>query len=209
MGATPERNTQCSQKPPTSATLPHRPRPYPVPWTAAHRALSRAAPPLWTWSKLRNNISCMKCDSRLSSVLHMLLHLAQQQPPRTSHHLAAWLDTNPVVVRRELAGLRQQGIVESARGHGGGWTLARRLESITVHDIHRALGGPSPFAIGHRRSHPACPVEQIVNEAVDEGLRAAEDALHARFARTTLADLAATARRRSAARTIAEHRHDS
>lgn len=138
----------------------------------------------------------MKCDSRLSSVLHMLLHLADHDQPQTSEALARYLDTNPVVVRRVLGGLRERGLVESARGPGGGWTLARPLAAITLHDVHIAVGAPLPFALGHRRDHPDCLVERVVNEAVDEGLREAERLLLAHFATISLATLQQRIRRR-------------
>lgn len=67
--------------------------------------------------------SYMKRDSRLSGLLHILLHMAEQAGPVTSEVLAKATDTNPVVIRRIMAGLRDQGYVRSGKGHGGGWTL--------------------------------------------------------------------------------------
>ena len=48
----------------------------------------------------------MKRDSRLSGVLHVLLHMAQRPGPFTSETLAKAMETNPVVIRRIMAGLR-------------------------------------------------------------------------------------------------------
>ena len=58
----------------------------------------------------RNICRYMKRDSRLSLVLHALLHMAQRDDSMTSEQLAACLNTNPVVVRRTLGLLRQAGI---------------------------------------------------------------------------------------------------
>ena len=54
----------------------------------------------------------MKRNSKLSASLHALVHMAQT-PGRamTSEEIAAWLHTNPVVVRRMVAGLRDAGIL--------------------------------------------------------------------------------------------------
>ena len=62
----------------------------------------------------------MKRNSRLSSTLHILVHMAEV-PDRalTSEELAGFIHTNPVVVRRTIAGLREAGIVTSGRGHAG------------------------------------------------------------------------------------------
>src|SRR3982750_2681217 len=108
----------------------------------------------------------MKRDSRLSGVLHVLLHMAQRPGPFTSDTLAKAMDTNPVVIRRIMAGLREQGYVRSEKGHGGGWTLARDLAEMSLRDIYHALGDPALLAIGNRTEAPGCLVEQAVNTAL-------------------------------------------
>lgn len=132
----------------------------------------------------------MKRDSRLSGVLHGLIHMAEAEQPVTSADLAAAMHTNPVVVRRVMAGLREAGLVCSAKGHGGGWTLARALTAVTLRDVYAALGAPAPFALGHRRAAPTCLVEQAVNAALDRALGDAEALLLARMGDVTLAALA-------------------
>ena len=66
----------------------------------------------------------MRRDSRLSGVLHVLLHMAEHPDSMTSEMLARAMGTNPVVIRRLMAGLRERGFVQSEKGHGGGWTIA-------------------------------------------------------------------------------------
>ena len=80
-------------------------------------------------------LGCMKRNSQLSGVLHVLLHMADRGEPMTSESLAKAMDTNPVVIRRILGGLRDQGYVRSEKGHGGGWTLACDLARVTLRDI--------------------------------------------------------------------------
>ena len=135
-------------------------------------------------------------DTRLSSTLHLLLHMAHSERPLTSDQLAAMLATNPVVVRRTLAGLRELGYISSGKGRGGGWTLACDLRQLTLRDVHLAVGAPSMFAVGHRSDHPACLVEQAVNAALGDTLAAAQALIDARLERITLADLAADFQRR-------------
>ncbi|NII55325.1 DNA-binding IscR family transcriptional regulator [Lutibacter sp. SG786] len=101
------------------------------------------------------------------------------------------MQTNPVVVRRTMAGLRDMGFVRSEKGHGGGWTMARDLASITLRDVYTALGAPEPFALGHRTESPGCLVEQAVNAALDGAFRDAEALLLERFGEVTLAALSA------------------
>lgn len=131
----------------------------------------------------------MKRDSRLSGVLHVLLHMAQHDGPVTSEILAKAMETNPVVIRRILAGLREHGYVRSEKGHGGGWTLARELGTITLRDIYVAIGSPPLLAIGNRTESPGCIVEQAVNAALASSFTDAEARLLARFGEVTLAML--------------------
>lgn len=131
----------------------------------------------------------MRCDSRLSGVLHVLLHMAEQSRPVTSEILAKAMNTNPVVIRRIMAGLRDQGYVHSEKGHGGGWTLACDLSEVTLRDVYNALGCRSLLAIGNRTESPDCLVEQVVNAALDQAFRDAETLLLSRLGEVTLADL--------------------
>ena len=132
----------------------------------------------------------MKKDSRLSSVLHALLHMAERGEPLTSDELALCMRTNPVVVRRTMGFLRDAGIVSSARGHAGGWAITADLKTVTLRQLHETLGEPAIFAIGNRQEMPECLVEQAVNAALDTAFAEAEALLLDRFAHVTLADLA-------------------
>lgn len=109
----------------------------------------------------------------------------------TSDELSRTLSTNPVVIRRIMAGLRDMGIVRSERGHGGGWTISRDLATVSLRDVYAALGEPMVFALGNRVETPDCLVEQAVNAALDDAFDAAQALLIKRLGEVTLADLAA------------------
>jgi Rrf2 family protein len=131
----------------------------------------------------------MRYDSRLSRMLHILVHMARHGEPVTSERIAEMLGTNPVVVRRTLSGLRDAGYVRSEKGHGGGWVITSDLEQVTLLDIYNAVGQPSLFAIGNERSNPDCMIEQVVNLAVDDALREAGSVLVERFRTISLGEL--------------------
>lgn len=133
----------------------------------------------------------MRKDSRLSRMLHVLVHLHQLQQAVTSDQLALMLHTNPVVVRRTMSLLREQGYVSAVKGHGGGWTLAKPLHQITLLDIHRSLSESSLFTIGLTDEHNNCPIEKAVNLAIDDVLQEAEALVLQRFGEVTLDKLAA------------------
>ena len=106
------------------------------------------------------------------------------------------MQTNPVVIRRIMAGLREHGFVRSEKGHGGGWTIARDLAGITLRDVYDAIGAPALFAIGNRTEAPDCLVEQAVNAALGESFQEAEAILLTRLGNITLATLSADFHRR-------------
>ncbi|MBZ2208360.1 RrF2 family transcriptional regulator [Massilia soli] len=131
----------------------------------------------------------MRRDSKLSSILHVLLHMAHSEVPLTSEQLSLYLDTNPVLVRRVLAGLRERGYVSSGKGHGGGWSITCDLHQVTLRDIYEAVGSPTVFAMGNRIDHPTCLVEKVVNQSLASAFDEAEALLIERFKDVTLADL--------------------
>ena len=132
----------------------------------------------------------MRNDSRLSRMLHVLLHMARHEAPLTSDAIARMLGTNAVVVRRTMAGLREAGYVRSEKGHGGGWVVATDLANVSLLDVHRAVGGPRIFAISNENSNPDCAVEKVVNEALEDALHQAEALLIERLGAVSLAALA-------------------
>lgn len=131
----------------------------------------------------------MRRDSRLSGVLHVLLHMLAHDGSMTSAALARAMTTNPVVVRRILGGLRARGYVRSTKGHGGGWALACDAAEVTLRDVYAALGNPALLAIGNRTEAPGCLIERAVNAALGDAFAAAEALLLARLGEVTLAAL--------------------
>jgi DNA-binding IscR family transcriptional regulator len=134
----------------------------------------------------------MRNDGRLSRMLHVLIHMARHDGPMTSETIAQMLGTNPVLIRRTMAGLRDAGYVRSEKGHGGGWTIAADLDAVTLLDVHRAVGGPRLFAIGIEDPEPGCQVANVVNGALSNALQEAERSLIARLGSISLAALVRT-----------------
>ncbi|KPM24530.1 Rrf2 family transcriptional regulator [Citromicrobium sp. RCC1885] len=131
-------------------------------------------------------------------MLHLLIHMGRMDGPLTSDAAAIMLGTNPVVIRRTMAGLRDAGYVRSVKGHGGGWSLTASLDDMTMLDVHRALGENRIFALGPADPDPACLVEQAVNSSLESAMREAEALLLDRLADVSLADIAADFDRRFA-----------
>lgn len=118
----------------------------------------------------------MQLDTRLARLLHVLIHMHLREGTTTSDTIAQMLHTNPVIVRRTMAAIRDAGYVSSTGGPGGGWKLERALSDITVRDIHLAISRTTLFAVGPTQDNPHCPVEAAVNAHLCAALEAAEDA---------------------------------
>ncbi len=131
----------------------------------------------------------MNLDSRLSRVLHILLHLVNEDKPMSSQHFATMLGTQSAVIRRTMAGLNKAGYISSTRGKNGGWSISCRLQDVTLLDIYQAIGEPTIFSIGFDNQNPNCIVEKSVNTTLNEALKEAENLLLKRLSEVTLASL--------------------
>lgn len=117
----------------------------------------------------------MQRDTRLARLLHILIHMHLRGGASTSETIALMLHTNPVLVRRTMAALRESGYVKSTGGPGGGWVLACDLNDLTVRDVYEAIGHTAPFVIGLADDNRTCPVEAAVNHHINEVLDSAEN----------------------------------
>lgn len=131
----------------------------------------------------------MRQDGRLARMIHVLVHMGLLGGRETSERIAQMLNTNPVVVRRTMASLRQHGIVESEGGRGGGWSLTRPLSEITILDVQRALQGETILDAPLSNDHPSCPVERAANAKLQLAYQSAEQALQREFQKVTLAEV--------------------
>lgn len=79
--------------------------------------------------------------------------------------------------------------MESRRGAGAGWRLARELADMTLLDVYEAVE-PSPlFAMHHARPNEGCVVGAGIQPALREVYDSMEKTLRAELARTTLAEV--------------------
>ncbi len=110
--------------------------------------------------------------------------------PVTSTFLAGSIGTSPVQVRTIMGMLKQAGIISSSKGKSG-ITLARPLEQITLLDLWRAVDQSDADSLFHFHENPCpqCPVGGNIHAALDDRLKAAQQALEDQLARTTLADV--------------------
>ncbi|CAL9660260.1 Rrf2 family transcriptional regulator [Streptomyces sp. enrichment culture] len=135
----------------------------------------------------------MSANSRLTIASHALawigLYQRQGHEVATSEQIASSANTNPVVIRRLLGDLRRAGLVESRRGVGAGWSLARELGSMTLLDVYEAVEPGPLFAMHRTAPDQECVVGHGIQPAMQRVYDGVEQTLRKELARVTLEDV--------------------
>ncbi|MFI2199858.1 RrF2 family transcriptional regulator [Streptomyces sp. NPDC020192] len=94
----------------------------------------------------------MRISARADYAVRAVLELAVRQGngPVKAEEIASVQDIPHKFLEGILGDCRRAGIVESRRGGGGGYRLARDAAAITVADVIRAVDGPIVSVRGER-----------------------------------------------------------
>ena len=129
-------------------------------------------------------------SSRFAVATHILTFLALKgQEPVTSEAIATSVNTNPVVIRRTMAGLREAGLVLSQPGTGGGWRLVGAPEAITLGEVFRAVETDEVLTLPQKSPNASCVVGRAICGTLGKVFHEAEAAMVERLGRVTIADI--------------------
>ncbi|MEU5310716.1 Rrf2 family transcriptional regulator [Streptomyces sp. NPDC021562] len=94
----------------------------------------------------------MRISARADYAVRAVLELAVRQGngPVTAEEIAGAQGIPHKFLEGILGDLRRAGVVDSRRGGGGGYRLAREASAITVADLIRAVDGPIVSVRGER-----------------------------------------------------------
>ncbi|MDL5201398.1 Rrf2 family transcriptional regulator [Streptomyces sp. ALI-76-A] len=94
----------------------------------------------------------MRISARADYAVRAVLELAVRQGggPVKAETIATEQDIPHKFLEGILGDLRRAGVVDSRRGGGGGYRLAREASAITVADVIRAVDGPIVSVRGER-----------------------------------------------------------
>ncbi len=133
-------------------------------------------------------------NSRFSLAVHVLCLLATQPEERvTSAFLAMSIGTNPVVIRRLMARLRERGLVTSKGAAGGGWMLAKPAAKVSLKSVRCALEDEVAMRMHKKQPNPKCPVGRGVHAALEDVYDKVDVAIDKAIANMTVADVLASA----------------
>ena len=131
----------------------------------------------------------MWISKRTDYATRAVLALAMAETALKLDQIAERTDAPRSVLEQVMPTLRAGGIVRSVRGPGGGYTLNRRPEEITLERVVRLFQGQlAPIGYATRRHPDACP--EIVSSSLRPVWIDVRDATIAILSEVTFAELA-------------------
>jgi Rrf2 family protein len=119
--------------------------------------------------------------------VHLMAYLAHKGAlPVTSAELASSVDTNPVVIRRLLSGLKRSRLVSSQKGVAGGFQLASEPDGITLLDVYRAVEPEASLGLKRFAPNTRCPVGAKIGAILEKAFFKAQAGMEAELQRITI-----------------------
>lgn len=133
----------------------------------------------------------MPTSTRFAVAVHILTALAVNDGNAVrSEQLASSASTNPTVIRRILSMLAEAGLTSSQLGYGGGATLAKPANQITLLDVFQVVEEPNIFEMHRTPPDENCFVGRNIQQVLMRSMTKAQQALEAELSKTTIAEVA-------------------
>ena len=131
-------------------------------------------------------------SSRAKYATRAMLDLALNEDgrPVSIHEIAERQEIPPKFLEQILLGLKREGFVQSRKGPGGGYLLARPAREITLGAVVRAIEGPlAPMSCVSVSGYTECGCPDPETCGLRVAWKEARDALAAVLDGTTFADI--------------------
>lgn len=133
----------------------------------------------------------MTISSRFSVAIHMLTLVALSPPEViSSDFLARSVNTNPALIRKIMAMLKNAELIQVKPGVAGA-TLTKSLTEISLLEIYQAVAVVEPnelFGI-HDQPNPACPIGRNIQATIEPIFITAQSAMERVLEQIMLADV--------------------
>lgn len=107
-------------------------------------------------------------NTRFATLIHILTLLARNRGQwMSSDWIAGSIRINPVIVRKELGILHDQGWVVSRKGKEGGSALRVGADEISLADIYRVVKNSNVLGKKNNCKDSGCPVGKDINRQLD------------------------------------------
>ena len=134
-------------------------------------------------------------NQQFTFAVHILTALAFANETMDSQELAESVNTNPVVIRRLLMGLRRARLVETYTGKHGGTKLGKKPAQISLLEVYDAVQPRPVIAINERQASKHCRVSCNMREIMCGVAAGAEGAVREHLRGITLQKLLRKVRR--------------
>lgn len=128
-------------------------------------------------------------DTKFSVAVHILILISESPTPINSEQMAGSVGTNPSYIRKILALLKKENIVDGHRGVSG-YTMTVAPEQLTLLQIYQAvMEEPKIHLLDiHQNPNDQCVVGRHIRPVLTDMFSNMEDAFARSLAGKTLAD---------------------
>ena len=107
-------------------------------------------------------------SGKFAITLHILTLLSKfPEEYLSSEFIAGSLNMNPVLVRKEIANLKKNNIVESKEGKNGGTKLLKSTSEITLETVFKMTFETASLGFSKNEPNPNCPVGKQINKNLE------------------------------------------
>jgi len=107
-------------------------------------------------------------NTRFATIVHILTLLAKAPEQwLSSDWMAASIQINPVIVRKELSELQDQGWVQSRKGKEGGYKLQVNSNEISFAAIYMIVKKSDVLGKKNQNPNPKCPIGKSFNQELE------------------------------------------
>jgi len=132
----------------------------------------------------------MAANSQFAVAIHVLAMLAKSCDERIkSDYIAKSVNTNPVVIRRLLSTLYENGLVVSQTGMCGGSCLTRQAKDISLLEVYRTVSKGEVFALHPNTPDRHCSVGKNIQAVLEKLQSEIDEAIEEKLAKYTLQDV--------------------
>lgn len=104
-------------------------------------------------------------SGKFAITLHILTLLSKfPEEYLSSEFISGSLNLHPVLVRKEIANLKTNHIVESKEGKNGGTKLSKSADSVSLDDIFKMTFDTVTLGYSKNQPNPNCPIGKKINE---------------------------------------------
>ncbi|WP_281337207.1 Rrf2 family transcriptional regulator [Flavobacterium eburneipallidum] len=107
-------------------------------------------------------------SGKFAITVHILTLLSKfPEEYLSSEFIAGSMNMNPVLVRKEIANLKKNNIVESKEGKNGGTKLLKSASTISLEAIFKMTFDSVTLGYSKNTPNPNCPVGKKINQNLE------------------------------------------